>query len=174
MTTILAIQQSDGCILAADSQITYSRIYIQEDSGKITNRGEYIVAAAGDVSAGDIAQHIWQPPKASVNDKKDLRHFVITKVIPSLRDCLLTNGYRKAEKEDDGWSIIIALCGTLYEIADDYSVLTDSSGYYGIGSGSPYALGALHNGASLDQALVIADTLDPSTSAPFVYFKQSK
>ena len=174
MTTILALQLSDGCVLAADSQITYSRVYIQEDSGKITRRGEYIIAGAGDVSAGDIAQHIWQPPKPTVVDKKDLRHFIITKVIPSLRNCLADNGYRKADKDDDGWSLIIALCGTLFEIADDYSVLTDSSTYYGIGSGSPYGLGALHHGASLEQALTIADRLDPSTSAPFVYFKQSK
>jgi len=174
MTTILGLQLEDGVTLAADSQITYSRIYIQENSGKITRRGDYLIAGAGDVSAGDIAQHIWQPPKPTVADKKDVRHFVITKVIPSLRECLSANGYRKAEKEDDGWSFIIALCGQLFEIADDFSVLTDSSGYYGIGSGSPYALGALHQGASLEQALQIADRLDPNTSTPFVYFKQSK
>ena len=174
MTTILGLQLEDGVVLAADSQITYSRIYIQADSGKITRNGDYIIAGAGDVSAGDIAQHIWQPPKPTVAEKKDLRHFVITKVIPSLRNCLSNNGYIKANKDDDGWSFIIALCGYLFEIADDYSVLTDSSNFYGIGSGSPYGLGALHQGASLEQALQIADRLDPNTSAPFVYFTQKK
>jgi len=69
---------------------------------------------------------------------------------------------------------LIALGGQIFEMADDMSITLDSSGFYGVGSGSPYAIGALEAGATVEQALEIAAKNDAYTSQPFLYFEQLK
>ena len=69
---------------------------------------------------------------------------------------------------------MIALHGQVFEIADDFSISLDDSGFYGVGSGSAYAIGALNVGATVEQALTIAAKNDAFTSAPFIYLEQRK
>ena len=85
------------------------------------------------------------------------------------------NDYKVSQDDDENaFSFLIALNGELFEIADDFSVSRDDSGFYGVGSGSSYAIGALHAGASIEQALSIASLNDAFTSAPFIYIEQEK
>jgi hypothetical protein len=78
------------------------------------------------------------------------------------------------EDEENKFSFLIAVGGQVFEIADDMSVTLDSTGFYGVGSGSPYAIGALEAGATVQQALEIAAKNDAYTSSPFLYFTQPK
>ena len=177
MTTIIAIQEHDGVSFGADSQVTSGgKVYHDDRMEKITQRGHYIIAGSGECSPCDIAQHIWQPPTPTANDRKDLYHFMIAKVVPSLKKCFKDNDYKiDADGSDESrFAFLIAVAGHVFEIADDFSVAIDSSGFYGIGSGSSYALGALHAGADKQLALNIAAHCDAYTSAPFVWNKQSK
>jgi hypothetical protein len=50
----------------------------------------------------------------------------------------------------------------------------DSKGFYGVGSGSSYAIGALAQGATVEEALKIASKYDAYTSAPFMFVEQLK
>jgi ATP-dependent protease HslVU (ClpYQ) peptidase subunit len=50
----------------------------------------------------------------------------------------------------------------------------DSKGFYGVGSGSNYAIGALSAGASIETALQIAMDNDAYTSSPFLFVTQKK
>lgn len=177
MTTIIAVQQSDGVTFGADSQVTSGgKIYHDHRMVKITERGQFIIAGSGECAPCDIAQHIWQPPTPTASDRKDLYHFMIAKVVPSLKRCFKDNDYKidVDDSDETRFSFLIAVAGHVFEIADDFSVALDSSGFYGVGSGSPYALGALHAGASEEEALKIAADCDAFTSAPFVWKKQSK
>ena len=106
MTTIVAVQYEDRCVLAADNQVTdgSGRIYRHVDMAKISERGAFLVAGSGEVQPCDVAQHIWKPPAPTAGDKKNTYHFMITKVMPSLREALKTNGYNfdeAQEKEED-------------------------------------------------------------------------
>jgi ATP-dependent protease HslVU (ClpYQ) peptidase subunit len=177
MTTIICIQKDDGVQFGADAQVTANnKVYVHDKMAKITQRGQFIIAGAGEVAACDIAQHIWEPPIPTAHDKKDLYHFIIAKVIPSLKSSFKDNDY-KIDGDSDGetrFAFLIAIGGHVFEIADDFSVALDKSGFYGIGSGSSFALGALHAGATPAMAMKIAAENDAYTSAPFMWKSQKK
>ena len=177
MTTIIAIQKDDGVQFGADSQVTANnKMYSHDKMAKITQRGQYIIAGAGEVAPCDIAQHIWEPPIPTANDKKDLYHFMIAKVVPSLKQAFKDNDYKLDTDGDEEtrFAFLIAVGGHVFEIADDFSVVLDKSGFYGVGSGSSFALGALHAGATPALALKIAAENDAYTSAPFIWKTQKK
>ena len=177
MTTILAVQHPDKVSLGADSQVTAGngRTANHPQMVKISQKGDYIIAGAGECAPCDIAQHIWIPPTPTVKDWNNLYHFMIAKVVPSLKACFKENEYKwDADDDEAKFSFLIALGGEIFEIADDFSVCLDSKGFYGVGSGSSYGIGALSAGASLAKALKISSDNDAYTSAPFIYFHQQK
>lgn len=179
MTTIIAVQHKDMVRFGADSQVTASngRIANHPLMVKISQRGDFIIAGSGEVAACDIAQHIWVPPTPKVSDLTDVYHFMIAKVIPSLKACFKEQEYKWNEPDPDGearFAFLIAVAGEVFEVADDMSVVLDSKGFYGVGSGSSYAIGALAAGAKIEDALLIAAEQDAYTSGPFMYLTQHK
>jgi len=176
MTTIVAIQYEDQVVIGADSQVTATRKFSHPRMVKVSERGQYLIAGAGLSSACDIAQHIWIPPKPTVEDRKDLYHFMIAKVVPSLKQCFKDNDFRlEGDKDEETrFAFLIAIGGEVFDLADDFAVSLDDSGHYSIGSGSSIALGALAHGATIEEALKIAAKKDPYTSAPFYFYKQVK
>lgn len=181
MTTIIGVQYADKAVIVADSRVTDDggRVYTHPQMQKITERNGFIIAGAGEVAPCDIANHLWVPPKPTSKDKEDLYHFMITKVMPSLRKCLIDNGYNFEEPHDrskDGlrFQLLLAVGGEIFDISDDLSVCMDESGLYGVGSGSPYALGALAVGAKPLKAMEAAAKLSAFTAAPFQVLEQEK
>jgi ATP-dependent protease HslVU (ClpYQ) peptidase subunit len=116
------------------------------------------------------------PPKPSNAELDDLYHFMIARVVPSLKQCFKDNEYKwnEADDEETKFAFLIAIGGMVFELADDMSIALDSKGFYGVGSGSSYAIGALAQGATVEEALKIASKYDAYTSAPFMYLEQSK
>jgi len=155
MTTIVAIQYEDQVVIGADSQVTATRKFSHPRMVKVSERGQYLIAGAGLSSACDIAQHIWIPPKPTVEDRKDLYHFMIAKVVPSLKQCFKDNDFRlEGDKDEETrFAFLIAIGGEVFDLADDFAVSLDDSGHYSIGSGSSIALGALAHGATIEEAL---------------------
>jgi hypothetical protein len=143
---------------------------------KITERGQYLIAGAGESAACDLIQHCWIPPKPTAEDKKDLYHFVISKVVPSMKLCFKDNDYKWQDDTDDEtkFAFLIAIGGEIFDISDDFAICLDIDGYYGIGSGSSLALGALKAGVSMEAALEIAASKDPYTAPPFIFMEQEK
>jgi len=179
MTTIIAVQKRNEVLFGSDAQVTSgNRISRHQLMAKIVERGPYIIAGSGEVAACDIIQHIWVPPTPKGNDWNDLYHYVISTVVPSMKLAFKDNEYKWSEITDDEnepkFGFLIAIGGQVFEISDDFSVGLDSTGYYGIGSGSDIAVGALHAGANMEEALKIAARLDAYTSPPFYYFQQSR
>jgi ATP-dependent protease HslVU (ClpYQ) peptidase subunit len=181
MTTIVGIQNEDGCEIHADSRVTddNGRIYLHPDMTKFAKRGSYIIAGSGEVLPCDVAQNIWNPPKPTALDKKNLYRFMIKTVMPSLRKCLSENGYNFDEehnKKVDGerFHLLIAVCGEIFDVDFELSVTRDESGIYAIGSGNELALGALHAGAEPLEALEIAAKLSAYTSGPFHSITQGR
>lgn len=175
MTTIVAKQLDDKVIFGSDTLVTADRKFSHPKQTKVVKRGHFLVAGAGESAACDIAQHIWNPPAPSSTDKKDLYHFVIAKVIPTLRQAFKDNDYKWDKESIDGdynFAFLLAIGGEVFDIADDFAVSLDSDGIYGIGSGSSLAIGALKAGATIEQALEIAASKDPYTAPPFQYFEQ--
>jgi ATP-dependent protease HslVU (ClpYQ) peptidase subunit len=173
MTTIIGIQYEGSCLLAADSRTTNEsgRPYHHDKVAKITERGKWLIAGAGDPQACDIIQHIWLPPKQTI---KDDYKFMVTKVALSIRDCLKKNGYEKDKLDKDGGFVfLIAYNSVIYEIDEAFTVYMNKEGLYGIGSGSKWALGALQGGADWKKALEIAEKNDIYTGRPFISLAQA-
>jgi len=183
MTTIVGVQYEDKCVIVADNQVTddQGRRFIHPDMKKIAERGAFLIAGSGEVSPCDIVQHFWNPPKPTATDKKDLYHFVITKAMPSMRKCLVENGYDfnegKGDGKDDGeqrFHFIIAVGGELFDVGDDLSVCRSEENWYAVGSGAPYALGALYMGAHPEEAVEAAIKFSVYSSGPLLTMEQYK
>lgn len=177
MTTIIAVQKPSKVSFGADSQVTAGngRVQRHNEMIKISKRGPFIIAGSGECAPCDIAQHIWEPPKPNGSDWNDLYHFMVAQVVPSLKACFKDNEYKwDAEDDEPKFAFLIAVGGQVFEIADDMSVALNDTGFYGVGSGSSYAIGALEAGASITEALEIAARNDAYTSGPFVYYNQPR
>jgi len=175
MTTIIGIQSKESCIIAADSRTTDAkgRPYSHPEMKKISKVGEYLVAGSGDADACDLIQYTWKAPE--VPEGVDLYRFMITEVAPSIRKCLKEAGYEIPKDDPEaGFFFLIAIRGTLFEVDESYTVMLRDDGFYGIGSGSRFALGALQAGASWEEALSIAEKNDIYTASPFTYFSQNR
>lgn len=176
MTTIVGIVKNGHVIMGADSLVTAgNNRYIHPQMLKIINNNGYLVGGAGDVLACDILMHMWIPPMPNATQRKNLYKFMITDVVPSMREGLEENGYKiDPSDKESGFEMLIALDGELFHISDDFSVLMDETGIYGVGSGSPWAVAALDAGATVEKALEIAEKRSPYTAGPFQIVKQSK
>ncbi len=177
MTTIVAIEYEDHCIVAADS-ITVGgngRRYIHSDMAKISERGAFLIAGAGDAQPCDALQHTWTPPRVTVKDKEDLFKFMVAKVVPSMRECIRASGY-DPDKDDKeaGFDFIIAVGGELFEVDTQFSVTKSKDNIYGVGSGSPFAMGAIAYGATVEEAVQIAADMSVNTEGPILVKKQFK
>jgi ATP-dependent protease HslVU (ClpYQ) peptidase subunit len=147
MTAIVGIQGKDWALIAADSMTTYDdKPYYAKGMDKVVKKGDYVFAFAGDAIAGNIANFIWTPPKIIKSISTDV--FMQTKVLPSLREVMMDNGYNPDKDKDGGFDALMCLNGIIYEIDHDYMWSRDDRGLYAVGSGGALALGALAAGFS--------------------------
>jgi ATP-dependent protease HslVU (ClpYQ) peptidase subunit len=178
MTTIVGIQHENKCVIFSDNQTTGGdgRKFNHAKMVKISKRGDFLIGGSGEAMPCDVAQHIWEPPTPTTKDLRDPYHFMISKVVPSLRKCLVDNGFNFDEDADGEtrFDFLIAVAGHLFSVADDLSVGMRDDGIYGVGSGSKYAIGAIMAGATPLEAMRIAASQDAWTSGPFMKKEQYK
>lgn len=170
MTTIIGVQHQWGVEMAADSQVNWGeRPVYAFGVDKIINRDGYLIATAGDGRISEIVMYTWKPPRPTFTS--DGYNFMVTKVVPSLRKALIDNGW---EKGNDNFDIIIAAKGQVFAITSDFSVVRDEEGFYGIGTGGDYAVGALYAGAQVEDAVMIGIKLDINSGGAVQIEKQVK
>ena len=176
MTTIVGVCKNGNVTMGADSQVTVDSTRVNSlIMEKITKNNGYLIAGSGDAGPCDILQHIFIPPIPTANERKNLYKFMITKFVPAMRECLEENDYKTDPSDkDSGFSMLIAFDGEIFDISDDYSVLVSEDGIYGVGNGAKWAMGALHAGASVQEALEVAAKKDIYTSGPFQIVRQQK
>jgi ATP-dependent protease HslVU (ClpYQ) peptidase subunit len=149
MTTIIAIQHEDWCLIAADSQTTgYELAGDCSSMGKIALNGDYLVSAAGLVRGMNLIQHALLPPKApKVKDLNKLDKFIVNQFVPKLRQTFIKSGY---DMKDDGDiaqhdnDFIIAVNGIIYFLDESYAIERMNDKLYATGTGMKLALGAAY------------------------------
>lgn len=202
MTTIVAIQGDDYCVVGTDSRISsfdqsgmaYQITTLGTGSCKIAQNGRYLLGAAGDVRAINILHHAFTPPAPPPKiGGSQLDEFITLKFIPQLQVCFENTGYAMPDLAEDkthiseqASTILVAINGVVYIIDGDYSWTSDRTGIYAIGTGSSYALGAIQaltGGKHLpiqkakaiaNKALSITSRFDPYTGSPFQIFSQER
>jgi len=176
MTTIVAVVKNGNVTMGADSQVTDNdRPNMHPKMEKITKVNGWLIAGSGDSTPCDIMQNMFTPPTPTAKERENLYKFMIVKFVPAMRDCLDENGWKvDPNDKDSGFSFLFAYDGEVFDISQDYSVLLNNDGIYGVGNGAKYAVGALYAGASVEKALEIASTNDIYTSGPYQIIKQQK
>ena len=147
MTTLIAFQHEDYCLIASDSQTNgYDLSADCSPMGKIAKNGKYLVSAAGFVRGMNLIQHGFVPPTPPRTSKPEiLDKFIISTFIPALRKAFIQAGYDiksdgSAASHDNDF--IIAVNGTIYFIDEVYGVERTKDKIYVSGSGMKLALGA--------------------------------
>ena len=171
MTTIIGVEYANRCVVLADSRVVGdTKIYAHPDMVKVITNGNFIIGTAGDVRAIQVILHSWKPPSLISKDKDNLFSFIINKVVPSLKQLLVDNGILDSKPSDKEFElyILLAINGSIFEIDSELSVSRSNAGYYAIGTGGDYALGALYAGATPEQAIAIAALNDSKTAEPFI------
>lgn len=188
MTTIVGIQGPNYAVLGADSRIVqmddtnWGQIStLPAHHSKIARiNNHYLIGAAGDVRAINLLHHAWKPPKPSPRlSKQKLDSFITREVIPGIRTLFDEHGYSNRNEHTEATQnsmIMLAVNNTIYVIDSSYAWATDKTGLYAIGTGAPYALGALHAlpptktpkqaQHNIKTALNIASQHDPHTAPP--------
>jgi ATP-dependent protease HslVU (ClpYQ) peptidase subunit len=177
MTTIIGLEYENRCFIVADSQTTDEggRIYTHPEVEKITANGSFLIAGSGETLPCDIAQHIWESPVPTKQDKENLYRFMIKKAMPSLRKCMTENGYNFDEdSKETRFQFIIAVGGEIFDVDQELSISKSADGVYAAGSGAPYALGAIHAGADAYEAMEIASKLTAFTAGPYISREQPR
>ena len=202
MTTIVAIQGDNYCVVGTDSRVSsfdetglaYQVTTLGTGSCKIAQKGRYLLGAAGDVRAINILHHAFSPPVPPFKSGgEQLDDFITTKFIPNLRNCFENTGYaipdmadNKSHIAEHSSTVLVAINGVVYIIDGDYSWTSDRTGIYAIGTGSSYALGAifaLSGGKEMtlqkaktvaNKSLSITSKFDPYTGSPFQVFYQEQ
>lgn len=90
-----------------------------------------------------IRYHLTLPPITKA-DEDDLFGYMVTKFIPIIRQLLSEGGVATSENgvETCG-SFIFGLMGKIFHIDTDFQVGSASEPFFAVGSGGPFALGAL-------------------------------
>ena len=176
MTTIIGVVKNGNVTMGADSQVTDNdRPNMHPSMEKISKVNGWLIAGSGDSTPCDIVQNMFIPPVPTVKERENLYKFMIVKFVPALRECLEDNGYKPDPSDkDSGFSFLFAFDGEIFDISNDFSVLLNSDGIYGVGNGSKFAIGALYAGASVEKALEIASNNDIYTSGPYQIVRQQK
>jgi ATP-dependent protease HslVU (ClpYQ) peptidase subunit len=191
MTTIVGIQGDGYCLIAGDTRITsvdsngvgYQVNTLKPETSKIAVNGKYLIGTAGDLRAINLLTHTLTPPICPPTLKgKKLDNFITNKLIPTIKQCFEQNGYTNTDTHTPNRAghdsqILLAINQTIYLIDGDYSWFTDQTNNYAIGTGAPYALGALTaqpEPRNLQQAkkhalkaIAIAAKYDPNTNHPY-------
>jgi ATP-dependent protease HslVU (ClpYQ) peptidase subunit len=201
MTTIIGIQAPDYALICSDSRISTideggfaSQITtLGSNTAKVAENGRYLLGAAGDMRAINILHHAFIPPvvPAGTTGKK-LDNFITTKYVPALRECFEKQGYASPDNDSathiaqHSSTVLTVVSGAIYVIDGDYSWTSDVNGFYALGTGSSYALGALQVLCSSKnmtiaqakknalKAIAVAAKYDPYTGAPFHCYIQHK
>jgi len=125
---------------------------------KVVEVNGYVMAGAGNSRCCDVILFGWKPP---VYDGTEPYTFMVSKFIPEMRKQHEDAGITL--KEDEDFVFLVGFDGRVFHVAGNYAVLETNTGLYGIGTGAAYALGALAQGATIQEAMKVAKKFDINT-----------
>lgn len=159
MTTIIAKEHNGEVIIGFDSLVSGGESFEMEQDKVFVNNG-VIYGVAGRLLLSTEIKHAHMPtPPTEVSDTDG---WVSSTLSPKIRRILNDVNPRRGQDEF-GMQILIVVNNRIYEIGCDTAWYRKVDGVYAIGSGSPYASGALSHGATIKDALAIAAERDSHT-----------
>jgi ATP-dependent protease HslVU (ClpYQ) peptidase subunit len=165
MTTIAARQLLGGLVsLAWDSQATKGTTPVHGFVKVRRINKQFAVGIAGDMRYANLIHQasVKKIAKTDMKDPKfDVEAWAVRKLVPAWGKAIEKAKDQGTAQEPEG-SVLLVVRGQIFEVDWDFGVC--NVGAFGaIGSGSPFALTALHLGRSAKKAVEIASQLDVYT-----------
>jgi hypothetical protein len=172
MTTIIAVEGVDGVAFCGDvlTQSGAGRRFEGPGMEKVVRRAEFLLAASGNGPRPDAVTQFLPPPPP---DTRMPHRYIREEFVPALRRHFESHGLPDLGT-DDGLEVLVGWQGKAYQLDGDGVLLMDWSGFYAIGSGAAYALGALAQGADILRAMNVAHQFDPNTGSPGQTIRQKR
>lgn len=129
---------------------------------KVFKNGPVTFGVAGQARISDILRHMDVPALRDYEPEFDVRKWIIRELVPAILNAIkeVDAAYVSNSQADTESSVIIWVKGVVGYLSGNLSFVEDESGYYGVGSGSAYALGALWAGADASDAVHAAIYFD--------------
>lgn len=163
MTTIIAAQNEKGDIkFAWDSQITFGQ---RAESGaeKVFKNGPVTFGVSGTLRTLNILKHMKVPARGNAVDPEK---WIVKTLIPAIIKELkaVDAAYMENSQVESEAHIIVSVDNIVGTLDNNFAFSQDTTGVYGVGSGSAFALGAMGVGASPKQAVQVAGFFDLYTN----------
>lgn len=159
MTTVVAVKTAKGAKFAWDSQSTWQgRAILGKE--KVVQNGPVTFGVAGLGRITGILKHMDIPDRNEFHPNFDNERWIITSLVPAIRRAIQNEDVSEPGSFDSDAHIVLFVGGDLGYLTSNLSYVTDETDTYAIGSGSPYALGALSAGVSAKRAVEIATQWD--------------
>lgn len=161
MTTIVMVEKKNGVEVAYDSKVSNGYSHDELEQPKVFSSQGITYGVAGAVGLANLLESITVQPPEKDSIPKEVDQWVQRVLIPAMRRQVMD--YHPHSTFDAEWQVLVVVNKRVYAIGGDFSRVRNTSGRYAIGSGSLFARGALHAGASAKRAVEIAAEIDPWT-----------
>ncbi|MDO8520875.1 MAG: hypothetical protein Q7S52_02055 [bacterium] len=182
MTCIVAVTNGKRIVIGGDSAgVGGYSLTVRKDK-KVFKRSDesktfWLFGFTSSFRMGQLIQYELKLPPVDSNAREDLYGFMVTKFIPSLRECLKSGGYAEKKYEvETGGTFIVGLLGRIFEIENDYQVAEHSESFTAVGCGHDLAKGSLYTSrrsanlhARVRQALEAAERFSAGVRGPFEF-----
>ncbi len=163
MTTIVAVETPGGVTFASDSRATGAMVNDGWVAKVFQNKG-MTFGIAGLLQFSQAVKYAKLPKLPDTDDPEKLDKWVTQTLAPIFK--VIDKSITDDDPESRGRSVgLVAVKGRVYQISSRGYWVRNVSGVYAIGSGSPYALGALESGATPKKAIKIASKYDWGTNS---------
>lgn len=170
MTTIIAKETAGEVFIGFDSLCTGYDQFELEQNKVFVNNG-VIYGVAGRLLLSTELKHAHLPPAPENAGETD--SWMTSTLSPKIRHILNDIAPRRGT-DDFSMQVLVVANNRVYEISGDTGWHRRVDGLYAVGSGSPYAFGALAHGAPIRAALNIAANTDPYTGGRLTVTTASK
>lgn len=164
MTTIAARIQPNGKVkMAWDAQVTSGNTASRNFVKARSLNGQGAIGISGHLRFANLIHHASVSmihPKDLYTDDADIEEWLVEDVIPVWQKAVHDSMRNSQPETDYPWGrVLIAISGRIFEIGADFAV-NDEGDFAAVGSGSPFAMAAMHLGKSPAAAVGVASVLD--------------
>jgi ATP-dependent protease HslVU (ClpYQ) peptidase subunit len=182
VTCIVAVEHEGAVWMGGDSAAvkhdSMQMMLMREP--KVFVNGPVIFGISGSPRMGQILRYVLAVP-SQPDDKSDAA-WMATDFANAVRSAFSSAGWmRVKEGAEEGGFFLAGYRGKLYLVEDDFVALELRRGYEAIGTGGPYALGALHAMRGLPGAMCVdvqiaraldaAESLNAGVRGPFTILR---
>lgn len=142
MTAIVGLVHDGRVLIGADSVGVGGWTAVHRADRKVFRAGPYVMGFTSSFRMGQILRWSFDAPDPT--DTDDIDRFMCTTFVDAVRKALVDGGWAKKDAEQErGGIFLVGVAGRLFAIEEDFQVGAPADGYAAVGSGEPYALGAL-------------------------------